>query len=328
MDRLKRHIAAMLKKGNLPNAAQLLRYSARNRLGLGRPDIRSLLATWPGVPPLKEFHGKGKYMGMAYFRYGVVQIDFASFKPQWRRQNGGNVGFLVAVEASSGQLAVEPVAGKSMEQHRLGLDRCLTEGVIDRPSLIQTDREAVMMSPRYLQELREEYGIRVHYIKARNKAWKAERAVRFVKQALSRRLAMSGASERNWTRFVAPLVKEFNARAIGKTGYLRRDVNHANFTDYMAKKWKVPDPTALFNLATVTDTSIKNRAWKRKLWRYRRGTKVLLLDRAEHRSGAGGSFKKVSETGRFDRRRPYYVVSRALKSSGDFSLIPGKASLA
>lgn len=336
METLRAHVERQLRKGKLPTVAELRQYSEKNELSADEKSIERMLATWPGVPRLKiPRASRYAYFGMPYYRYGVIQIDLANYRPEWRLRNEGYGAFLVAVEVSTGQLHAEPMRKKDRPSFRTAIENILSTSIFDKIYLFQSDREpAIRKSQSFRKELLDDYGIRFHFLTARSKAFKAERYIRYVKAQLTRRVAMSSqrTSEMNWLRFLRPLVKEYNNRVIKNTDYKRRDVDSKNYLDYLAQKWDISRPYSYFNIAHVPAAAIKNKKWLDKAFRFDLGDRVLiliklrnLLEPPSRRSQreVQSIFDTVTVKGKFSSRI-FVIARRSLRHTKDLSLIPGK----
>ncbi len=101
----------------------------------------------------------------------------------------------------------------------------LETGSISRFRTIISDREAAVLSAKFRGEVKQSYGAEVIYLKARNKAYAAELALRHLKTHLSMVIeANKEAGEvdfRNWSKHLDKVVETWNNRRVKGTNIRR-----------------------------------------------------------------------------------------------------------
>ncbi len=125
---------------------------------------------------------------------------------------------------------------------------------------------------------------------------------------------------RCWTRLLPGILSDLNRKFVSGTRYRRNSVDDDNFEDMLADKYGLEDPSLMWNTRTVSAGSIKSEKWKKRLWKFRPGQKVLVKRNALK---AEASFQKPSVHGGYDPET-YTVFSRSLASTDSDSLVPGK----
>lgn len=256
---------------------------------------------------------------------GLVFIDLAFFKPRWSGHNGGHAAFLVAVEASTQQLAAFPMKGKTTDDWRKAVLQVLDESVIPSVKTFVCDREPAVFSKHFRTRLDRERGVDIKFLTRRHKSYRAESMIRWVKVALSKtvnqRLENGDPHYRRWTDTLPTVVKSFNRRPAHGTSFRRSDIRVSNYKAYLNELFQTKDASLLFNTGNLNADRLFSAKWLARLFKFDVGDEVLV-----HRSATrqhGEAFSKPSVEGSF-QPQPARVQSRWLKRSLNQFMVPGK----
>ncbi len=221
------------------------------------------------------------------------------------------------------QLAAVPVRNKSLESLRNALRTMLETGSISRFRTIISDREAAVLSAKFRREVKQSYGAEVIYLKARNKAYAAELALRHLKTHLSMVIeANKEAGEgdfRNWSKHLDKVVENWNNRRVKGTNIRRNAVNDDNFYDCVNALWKSPDASMAWNQTSISDWAIPDPKWKKRIWKFPVGSRVRIQLKA---LASHSPFAKPSVRGSYSRDT-FKITKRFLKSTRKLILTPG-----
>jgi hypothetical protein len=218
----------------------------------------------------------------------------------------------------------------------------LNSGTFNQIHTIVMDREAAVQSKAFKRRLFEAYGISIHHIVSRNKAYYAELGISYVKKQIGMRIAATG--NKRWIGGVLEkIVENYNKQKIPNTTFTRNGITRQNTQKFLSQKYKMKYPLLMFNSATLFGTDLKNKKWKKNIFRFNIGDKVLIAkkvylrdelkkkyrqnnkdnDGAAYRPYARGKyltsaqFLKPSLTGSYSDR-VYTIKSRYLKSNLNF----------
>lgn len=274
-------------------------------------------------------------------KYGQVQIDLAFMNGgRDRGFNGGYKGFLLAVEMTTKQLAAVPIRSKKLSEVERAIGEIFETSAISKIRTLISDREAAVTSPKFRLMVRTRYGAELVYLPHRNKAYLAELYIRHVKTALSMamesRKAAGKPDYRNWKDLLPRVLSNLNRKFEAGTRFRRNSIDEENFQEFLNEKYGVKDATMMWNTRSVGGGGVKNPSWKKKIWKYAPGDRVLVNKRVlgagsgdggnggkgGKGGGSAGIFSKPSVRGGYSRS-VYVVTRRYLKSSGQFFLTPG-----
>ena len=274
------------------------------QLPLARREFKRLAQ----LEPLRRARPK-HFMTQMVPHFGCVQVDLAQFRPDLAADNGGHRYFVMAVEMLSGLWAVAPAKTKTMDSFLTAIKAIFQLSPIHSVRVLLSDRESALHSRHFVARLKDELGINAQFLAVRSKAYAAELALRWMKVRLSRAMVAKGT--RCWTVLVDPIVRSHNAQRIPGTRYRRVDVNKNSWLDVAEQilsararraggDGRVDDAGAVFNTASVGEAGLSRERWKRKLFKFRLGDKVLLSRRSDYRDKT--AFPKPSVDGAYGER--------------------------
>ena len=320
LGQVRRHFLKKAKQGVILNSDELLRYAQSKKLASVSPkDLRKLKEEWKFTAMHQRVTKPQDFMATENFRYGVCQVDMGFMKKTLREHNDGHWGFIVCVEVSSLQLAAEPVRDKSKKSWNRGLASIVETSSINKIGTLISDRERALTSELMIKKLRENFGIKMVFLKSRNKAYYAERFIGVIKRMLS--MGMRYARKRkdpeakNWVRFLKPIVEHLNSRKVPGTKFTRKSVNEFNFMQMLDQK-KGGFANELMNMTSVQGCRFGGRTgWGKDLFKFKLNERVLVDRRALTGHARRKVFTKTSLSGGFSPL-VYIVVKRKLRSSG------------
>ncbi len=228
------------------------------------------------------------------------------------------------MEMTSKQLAAVPIRSKKLEELQAAVREVLDTSVISKIRTLISDRETAILSRRFRKTVLQEYGTRVVYLSSRHKAHLAELYIRHLKSHLSMAVAANKAAGqpdyKNWVQHLSPAVRNLNRKMIPGTSFRRNTVDDSNF-DELLEQLHGPGASTVWNTSSITDRSIANPKWRRRIWKFRRGQRVLVEKRA---LASKERFSKSSVEGGYspEERR---ISGRFLKNTGQYFSSPGKA---
>lgn len=307
-----RWVGRQLKKASLPTVSILLN-EAKKR-GLGEKKARTVLGSFKSLQlfavPSRIDRKKRYHRGNAFPSLGNVQVDFASFHPDWSKHNDGRVGFILGVDQLSLRLTVLSTKSKSTEDWLK-----MVEEIVQRHpflSKVITDRDAAVTNDRFRNHIRDKYNVSWEILTNRNKAYLAELMIRHVKRLLS--VYMNANNTRRWVDFIEPLVNRHNSTTIPGTQYTPNKVDWRNYEEFTRELTKDPNFFSSLNVAMFKHTPPEAL----KLFKFNPGD-VVRVDRRAHpdRAERRKQFDKPSVIGTYGANiyivleRGFFYVSRA-----------------
>jgi hypothetical protein len=215
--------------------------------------------------------------------------------------------FLVGVECLSQKLACIPCKDKSSDSWEAAITKMVELSMGEIRCLV-SDRDAAVTGVTFRKRLLKKYGVSWIFLRSRSKAFRAESMIAYMKRRLS--MALKGSGGRDWVQFIGGIVDDYNSRPVTGTDIVRRTVNKDNYVDLMARLYKSPDPTMLFN--TTSGSNYTEEA-RRVLFAYSPGQRVLLNKKADY-TVTKRTFAKASVEGAYGER-VYIVKSQILKTN-------------
>ena len=299
-----------MRYGLVPSLKRLKQKAKELELKISRKELSKMRYKFKASALHSKFTRPLHYMGHSMMKYGCLQVDHAEFYPRWRLKNKGARGFIVGVEVLSQQLRCVPVKNKNMESWNEALDSMLSDPKLDGIHTVMSDRDSVATSQRFLKRLEEKYGVDWDYLRSRSKAFKAERAIRFLKSRLA--MALKAQKTMNWVQFVPKIVDDYNAQSVSGTDIPRKSVNRHNYMKLVKQLLGTHDASTFVN---ISDVSAVSGDWGNIFFRFAVGDKVLLAREADYQRGhlfKSAAERKRSVSGPYSDF-VYTITSRKLK---------------
>jgi hypothetical protein len=307
------------KTGVALTGRQLLNYAKDKKLkGVSLKKIYALLNAQENVARFAPARKTKEYQTVGVLRPGAYHIDYGEFHSNWSGSNGGHTGFLVAVENFTNRLFVLPTKGKGTDEWLKAIETFVE--IRRDVSLIFSDRDSVATSSNFQDKIYSKYKIGWRFLKKGHKAYLAERYIGFMKTKLSQALEQKGG--KNWIKFVAPIVDEYNKEKIEHTSYRRQAVNRQNFSHFLSQLMRTDEPELEFN--SFKAGPFLNETWNKKIFKFNLGQKVLLARQANWKEAEEKlkAFTKISMVGGFGKT-VFTVSGRQLRcSKGCKSYVP------
>ena len=321
------------KNGHYPSTKMLRAFCQKNGHYVTKKALEQLQRRYANLAMLSNRKRKPRaHSTLAIPRYGHVFVDLFFFRPEWKGYNNNIASFVLGVEASTKQLAVFTMRGKSSEHWKEGLKKLITESVFDIVKTLVVDQEPSLVSKTFRTRLFNDHGTQIMFLKRRDKSYLSEVMGRWVKTALAKSCqARKNSGDKNYRRWIDALpgiVKAFNDKPCGKfTSYKRKDIRVSNFDSFLDEKMgsgKESDYTLKLNTRTydVDKLGIKKM---QKLFQYPLGAHVLASKRslANADKSNESTFFKPSVTGGYSEVI-FTVVQRVLTATKEPELmVPG-----
>jgi hypothetical protein len=336
LDVLKQVFLSRLGQGIVMTLKNLKDYARKRKLVVSSAQIQKIKRSWPYVAKFETMKRKPKYMSASILKFGTLMIDIG-FIEDHKAYNKNISAFLVGKEIVSGCLGAVELRNKSSSAIYEGLQKMLNKKTFNQIHTIVMDREAAVKSEKFKRRLLSAYGISTHHIVSRNKAYLAENGIHYVKKQIGMKIAATG--DRRWIGPVLQtIVENYNNQKIPNTTFRRDGVTRRNTLKFLSQKYKLKYPSLLFNSATILGSDFKSKKWKKNIFRFDIGDKVLLakkvyfkeeLKKKSRRNGedsaafkpyarnkflTSAQFLKPSLTGGYSDR-VYTIKSRYLKSN-------------
>lgn len=301
------------KMGLVPSVKELRAYCSRNNISHTLDYLKELKYHFLYTAIFTSSKRNKYFAGPSFMRYGLYFIDFAQFHEKYSKFNGGMKGFIILVEGISDKWFIFPVRNKTSESWENAI-WALVQSRDSDVRVIISDRDAAC-SKNFLKKIKAELGIGWVYAHNRSKSFRAELAIKEVKERLS--IAMKLANSKKWVDKIESIVKHHNDQFVKNTNMKRSSINKDNFISFLQQKLDVGDPSALTN---ITDTKHLITPLANQLFKYDIGDRVLISETLNTKVKKN-IFKKKSMQGRYSTEI-FTVVDRQLKSKYSLYVIP------
>ncbi len=236
-------------------------------------------------------------------------------------------GFILAVEMTTKQVAAVPIKSKGLEEVQEALTELIETSVLSRIRTLISDKESSILSRKFRQEIKKRHGTEVYYVSRRHKSFLAELYIAKIKTHLSMAVESNKAAGdpdyRNWTKLLPGVLANLNRKFVSGTKFRRNSVDETNFDEMLGQKHDMQDSSLMWNTRTISDSSIVSKKWKKRIFKFDVGQKVLVSKRALKSKDV---FEKPSVHGGYDAKA-CTVKARSLASTRSCSLVPGTCHL-
>lgn len=338
---VKRHFLSNLLIGIVLTTPELAKFCKSKKLNVPMKNLRRLRRFWKFTAMFETPRAKPKYMSASILKYGTLMCDIG-FLPDYKSSNRGITAFLAVKEMVSGSIGAVEIKNKTTDELVKAISTILAKGPFKQVHTLVWDREAAITSAKFRELVRNKYGIKVFFLKARNKAYLAELAVAYIKKRIAMKVEAS--KNKQWIGgTLQNIVRHYNNLYYPGTKFKRGKITRGNAELFLRAKLKMKNPTLTFNAATLEPSNIRNSDWKDKMFKYNIGDEVLVLKKAntldpdnnekpsKKQSNKDSTYnprtiaskrrrrfqEKSSLTGAYSRKS-YTVAERLLKSSNQW----------
>lgn len=315
--KLKSYFIKHLNNGRILTSKELKRYVKQRKLNVDNAYIRNIR---DDIIPTLLYKNPVKiktYQTITVDRLGLLSMDFAFYKKEWKKFNNNYNGFLMINSVVAKKYHAIPMKSRSLKEFENVLEQICKGGIFPVISVILSDRETAITSPNFRKEMNTKYGIKFQFLTRYNKAWSSENAIFHTKKALSMALISNGG--KNWVRLLTEVIANHNRKKIEGTSFSPNDININNFYDYLNELHDVKDITMTFNTNSIDSRSIKQNDWIKKLFKFKLGEKVYA---SKYSLYGRKSFKKRSVEGTYSNK-PFLIKRAILRQTRDKKLVPG-----
>jgi hypothetical protein len=335
------------KVGLVPTLDDMVAFCKKRKISATREQLKGMRYRFKFAAIHTLPRSPSRYAGMSVPRYGLLMIDLANFDPSdpagtaagtaeggetetRRTRSRGAAGappnkkkksapykaFLIGVETLSQKLSCVPMRDRTSASWEAAVTKMIEESYGEIRTIV-SDRDVAVTSQAFRRRIAREYSISWIFLRSRPaKAFRAERMIYFMKRRLSVALAANPGTL-DWSKYVAPIVAEYNARKIRGTGIRRSSVNKDNYMRLLEEIYRSEEPGLLLNIASGANFT---PATRRKMWKYRVGDRVLLRRPLDYHLDKS-VFDKPTVLGSYGART--FVVQRLLlKSNANLFLTP------
>jgi len=317
-EKVKTHFLSNLETGVVLTFKQLKSFCKKQKLKVGDTPLRRIRRLWKFTGIFDTIKRKPRYMSASILKYGTLMLDIG-FLTQYKSHNRNYIGFVAAKELVSGAIGAVPVRSKSLPEVYGAVKQLLMRGNFRFCHTLVFDQESAVKSPKFQKQLFDEMGVRTFFLKARSKAYLAELAVSYIKKRIGYKISYTG--NKTWIgNVLESIIDNYNEQIVPGTRFKRRAISRKNSLDFLAQKFKIDNPSLLFNAATLHSSNISSSKWKNKIFKFDIGDKVLLSKKVNYHDKQLRKKKTKQEDPAFSLMTPKYVASKQfLKPSLDGS---------
>jgi hypothetical protein len=306
-----KHFLENAKKGIILSTEDLRRFLVKRKMvPPPEKELRDLRHLFKYTAVHSRWVKPTHYMSAAVHKLGNVQVDSGELFKKLLVPNGQHFHLFVAVDSLSQKLAVYTFPNKSQESWQKFTTAIIKNDFPFITSLI-SDRDSAV-SDAFKDRIKKDWNIDWIHLKSRSKSYKAERALRFVKERLAIALKLNEPGDLKWRKHLSGIVEDYNNRYVTGSTMRRKDISKSNQLELLKQLFKTNDPSVLTNLAVYSNLSEKMAA--RIGFKYKPGQKVILALDASYLVKKK-IFKKKSVKGAYTKT-VFTIFKRMLKASG------------
>jgi len=246
------------------------------------------------------------------------QADAAFMDKSSVKENRGHIGFILFVEPATGLMFANPAKSKTTLTYQTAVENAMESGVFRQFNVFQSDREASLVSEKFIKHLKRVHGVSTQTLVTGSKGWSVERGIRTIKTNLG--ILMTRRGNENWIDLLPKVIRDHNNQNAFGTRYRRKDITERVFLDYLDERYRSKDHTMSYAGSRRDYHDMKVLGWE-KVFRFRPKDKVLLSVDGDYQNKKKLFWKK-STKGYFSKTI-YIVREASLRASGKGHLVPG-----
>lgn len=319
--KLKNYFIRKLKTGTILSNNDLRKYVKNRKLKVSLNYIREIRDNVIPTLLYKRPASIKVYQTITVDRLGLLSMDFANYRNEWKRFNSGYIGFLMVNSVIANKWHAIPMKTHDTSEFERALAEICKGGIFPVVSVILSDRETAITSRNFREKMYKKYGIKFQFIHRLNKAWSSESAIYHVKRGLSMALRSEVTSGgKNWIKLLPEVINSHNRQKIEGTNFTPNDINSKNFFEFINELHDTKDRTMHFSTTSIDSRSIKNKQWIKKLFKFRLGEKVFA---SKYSLEGRKIFGKQSIQGTYSDI-PFLIKRAKLRETKDKTLVPGR----
>ena len=315
--KLRKYFIKRINQGQILTNNELEMYALKRKLNVDKKYILTLRDNVIPTLLYKQPVNIKTYQTITVDRLGLLSVDFAYYKPEWKSYNNNCVGFLMANSVIAGKRWAIPMKSRKTVEFENAIEQICKGDIFPEVRTILSDRESTIASSSFQQKMLEKYGIKFRFIHRYNKAWSSEAAIRFTKKELSISLLSSG--EKRWSKILPEVINAHNQKNIPGTDFSPNRINSSNFLEFINQLHDVKDATMNFSTNSIDSRSILSKNWIKKLFKFQIAQKVLA---SKYSLEGRKAFGKSSVEGSYSIT-PYYIKRAKLRQTKKDTLVPG-----
>lgn len=320
--KLRDYFLKKLRLGNILTNKELRAYARQRKLAVSLKYIHDLRDNILPTLLYKTPVNIKVYQTITVDRLGLLSMDFANFHPEWASFNSGFKGFLMVNSVIAQKHLAIPMKTHKIWEFERALEEICRGDTFPVVSVILSDRETSITSPSFRKKMFEKYGIRFKFITRYNKAWASENAINHTKRNLSIVLRLN--QGKKWIDLLPEITNSHNRRKIEGTSFSPNEITKENFLEFINELHDSRDMTMRFSTTSIDSRSFQQKAWIKRLFKFKLGQRVFASKYSLHGRKA---FGKQSMDGTYSDI-PFLIKRAKLRQTKDDTLVPGIFSLA
>ena len=319
--KLRKYFIKRLDLGHILTNSELQRYALKRKLKIGKEYIRTLRDNVLPTLLYKQPVRIRRYQTITVDRLGLLSVDFAYYKPDWKSHNNNCVGFLMVNSVIANKRWGIPMKSRKTNEFESALEQVCKGDIFPEVRTILSDRETTITSLTFQKKMLDKYGIKFRFIHRYNKAWSSELAIRHTKRDLSISLLSGGGKK--WINILREVINAHNRKKIEGTTFSPNQIKSSNFMEFINQLHDTKDASMNFSTNSIDSRSVINKNWIKKLFKFRLDQKVLA---SKYSLEGRKAFGKSSVEGSYSQI-PYSIRRAKLRQTKENTLVPGMLCL-
>ena len=171
-NKIRQYFIRNVNNGKIPTNFELKKYRDERKLNLTNKYINNIRNNIPATLMYKTPINIKSYQTITVDRLGLLSMDFAFYKTEWKHFNNNYIGFLVVNSVIASKYHAIPLKSRKLQEFEDALEEICKGGIFPVISVILSDRETSITSPNFREKMYQKYGIKFQFITRGNtKAW-------------------------------------------------------------------------------------------------------------------------------------------------------------
>lgn len=115
MNRVRKYFIGEAKEGRIKSFSALKAYAKKNKIDISTAELQSIKSGWAPTAVRRNYSRPQEFQTIQYENLADIEIDFAFFYPNYKKQNDGYIGFLMCVCPATNYMNCIPFSNRTME---------------------------------------------------------------------------------------------------------------------------------------------------------------------------------------------------------------------
>ena len=167
--KLRKYFIKQIDLGRILTNKELEKYVKKRKLNVSSSFARKLRDKVLPTLLYKQPSKVKTYQTIVIERLGLLSMDFAFYKKDWKWHNSNCIGFLMVNSVVADKRVAIPMKSRKMAEFEKSIEQVCKSGVFPEVRTVLSDRETSLTSERFQKKMLDKYGIEFHFMHRNNK---------------------------------------------------------------------------------------------------------------------------------------------------------------